>query len=171
MRIGEERISHNTFNSNQRRRRKWLLKCTLRIAVGTLRNLGTNYYFSSTSISQLLLGFERWIMLTRDMGTRGASQAGQRCLRRSLGDTGWRREGSSRVEEMRLQCGQAEVCSDPSPCSREWMSSPKSVGFKHKCIWKITPTCLKCKFEVSPTPRSPKTQILWSQGRAQESTF
>lgn len=51
--------------------RKWLLKCTLRIAISALRNLGTNYYFSSTSVCQLLLGFERWIMLTRGMGARG----------------------------------------------------------------------------------------------------
>lgn len=33
-----------------------------------------------------------------------------------------------------------------SPCSREWMSSPKSMVFIHNCIWKIISAWLKCKF-------------------------
>lgn len=110
--LGEERISVDTFNGYPRRCRKWLLKCTLRIAISALRSLGTNYYFSSTSVCQLLLGFERWIMLTREMGDRGgipgraetlAKESGRRCCVEKRGECQRGRDETSKGAGWRAQ--------------------------------------------------------------------
>lgn len=77
--------------------------------MGSLRNLGTNNYLPSTAVRQLLLGFEKRLLFTREVGARGASQAGQRHTQRNPGNGPVCVEGRSVEQgEARLQSAQAE---------------------------------------------------------------
>lgn len=76
--------------------------------MSTLRNLGTNNYFSSTSVCQLLLGFERWIVFTKKMGAGGASQARERQTNSRKQLCVYRGEANGEWEEMRPQSGQTD---------------------------------------------------------------
>lgn len=121
--------------------------------MSTLRNLGANNYFSPTSVYQLLLGFERWIILTR-----GPSQAGQWHTQRTLGNSPMC-VGETDVWSGRRQGfkGRLRSMDDLPSCPGGWRSSPKSVVCKHKYIFPQSPQLAwKCTFLGLTSSPSPK---------------